>query len=104
MNNLSRVIGLISISLAVGFVMHFVRLHVLGHQPNVPFSQTSSVRVLSRSIRSTQSLNRSLQIHSMRPPSGSNLMTTSGLVETDSDLSTAHDLAKQIQLTPPRQR
>jgi hypothetical protein len=33
MTKASRVIGLISVSMAVGFVMHLVRLHVLGHQP-----------------------------------------------------------------------
>jgi hypothetical protein len=33
MNNVSRVIGLISVSLALGFVMHLIRLPVPGHQP-----------------------------------------------------------------------
>jgi hypothetical protein len=40
----------------------------------------------------------------MSSPSNSVLVIGRVFVETDSDLSTAYDLAKQIQLTPPRQR
>jgi hypothetical protein len=37
-------------------------------------------------------------------PNNSVLVVGRVLVESDGDLSTAHDLAKQIQLTPPKQR
>lgn len=103
MTNVSRVIGLISVSLAVGFVMHLVRLHVLTQPQRSIFTDVFREGPIPVDTLYTEP--ESLFADPLHAPaSGSNLMTTGGLVETDSDLSTAHDLAKQIQLTSPRQR
>ena len=104
MTNVSRVIGLISVSLAVGSVMLLVRLHVLRHEPQRSIF-TDVFREGPIPVDTLYTEPESLFADPLHAPaSGSNLMTTGGLVEADSDLSTAHDLAKQIQLTPPRQR
>jgi hypothetical protein len=101
MTNVSRWIG---VFLAVGLVAYVVTLHALGHQPQ----RSIFTDVFGEGPIPVDTLYREPEslfadpLHA--PASGSNLMTTGGLVETDSDLSTAHDLAKQIQLTPPRQR
>lgn len=104
MNNVSRVIGLISVSLAVGFVMHLVRLHVLGHQPqrSIFTNVFGEVPIPVDALYTEPEWLFADRLHA--PTSGSNLMTTRGLVETDSDLPTAYGLAKQIQVTSLRQR
>ena len=61
---------------------------------------TGLASMATRTVRAAAGGPRARFVISVSGP----IMTTGGLVETDSDLSTAHDLAKQIQLTPPRQR
>ena len=84
MTNVSRVIGLISVSLAVAFVMHLVRLYVLTQPQRSIFTGVFREGPIPVDTLYTEPESFFADpLHS--PASGSNLMTTWGLLETDSD-------------------